>query len=132
MTKDYDVLIIDGSSHEAALAASAIMLHEPSLRVQIAETAQAALRALEAGPHPRLVILGRDALAHAAEFGTLLRNRRFAALRLIVLAPIDAQVSPDSNRAGVHAIYERPEGWPQYRDLMAGIIARWLKKREQS
>jgi DNA-binding response OmpR family regulator len=117
------VLVIDENQHEATLAASAIALRHPGLEVKAVQNIAAALRYLQDAAAPRLVILGRKALDEAA---TLVN-----AIHAVPIVGLAAELSVAARRramaAGVQAIYQRPVGWAEYRDVVIGILKDWLR-----
>ena len=130
MNRDYGVLIVDESPHEAAVITSAVRLHDARLEVRAVASAEAALDYLHdrgTGSSPRLVILGAQALADAPDF--LLRlngtRRRHA---IVGIAPsLAREVRERALEAGVVEIHQRPPTWAEYRDLVRGILESWLE-----
>jgi CheY-like chemotaxis protein len=122
MNNRASVLVIDENQHESTLAASAIALRHPGIQVKAVQSVGAALRYLRDAAAPRLVILGRKALDEAA---TLL-NAVPAVPIVGLAAELHAAARERAIAAGVQAIYERPAGWPEYRDVVTGILKDWL------
>jgi DNA-binding NtrC family response regulator len=122
MSNHSTVLVIDESQHEATLAASAIALRHPGLEVKAVQNIGAALRYLQDAAAPRLVILGRKALDEAA---TLVN-----AIHAVPIVGLAGELSVATRQramaAGVQAIYQRPAGWTEYRDVVTGILKDWL------
>jgi DNA-binding NtrC family response regulator len=123
MSNHSTVLVIDESQHEATLAASAIALRHPGLEVKAVQNIGAALRYLQDAAAPRLVILGRKALDEAA---TLVN-----AIHAVPIVGLAGELSVATRQramaAGVQAIYQRPAGWTEYRDVVTGILKDWLR-----
>ena len=129
MDKDKAVLIVDESPHEAAVITSAIRLHEARLEVRTVPSAQAAYDYLHdagSGAARRLVILGARAIADAPELLSRLNGARTRHAIVGIAPQIPAAVRQRALDAGVCNVHERPSSWPQYRDLVKEILARWL------
>jgi DNA-binding response OmpR family regulator len=116
------ILVIDESQHESTLAASAIALRHPGLEVKAMPNVAAALRYLQDGAPPRLVILGCKALDEAA----MLVSAIHAVPIVGLAAELSAATRQRAMAAGVQAIYQRPAGWAEYRDVVTGILKDWL------
>jgi hypothetical protein len=132
MNRDYAVLIVEESPHEAAVITSAIRLHDARLDVRTVQNPQGAFEylhdAASATTH-RLVILGARAIAQAAE---LLPRMNGAASRHAVVGIAPEVATTVRDRAldvGVLQIHQRPATWAEYRDLVRGILQSWLEAR---
>jgi hypothetical protein len=122
------VLVIDESQHESTLAASVIALRHPGLEVRAVQNVAAALRYLQDAAAPGLVILGRKALDEADKLLTGLRGRE--EVSIVGLAPaLNAGARQRALAAGVCAVYDRPPGWAEYRDVVTAMLEDWLKSR---
>jgi len=130
MNRDYAVLIVEESPHEAAVITSAIRLYDARMEVRTVQNPRAAFDYLhDAGSAAtrRLVILGERALAQAAELLPRLNGAR-SRHAIVGIAPhIAAAVRDRALDAGVLQIHERPGSWAEYRDLVGAILQSWLE-----
>lgn len=130
MSRDYAVLIVEESAHEAAVITSAIRLHDARLDVRTVQNPQAAFEYLhDAGSATthRLVILGARALAEAVDLLPRLNGAR-SRHAIVGIAPgLAVAVRDRALKSGVLQIHQRPATWAEYRDLVRGILESWLE-----
>ena len=130
MNRDYAVLIVDESPHEAAVITSAIRLHDARMAVRTVANAQAAVDYLhDAGSsaQTQLVILGARALGEAPEFLARLNGARRRHAIVGIAPDVLGAVRERALKAGVLEIHRRPATWAEYRDLVRAILQSWLE-----
>ena len=124
----FEIILIDDAA-ETALASSAIALRRPYARVaKMLEVEQAAahLRSTDGSqpPETRLILLGPGALRRVHD-GKLAAVASQDGTRLLLVGLASGLTPVERERAlaaGVHAIYERPAGWPEYSALVHRIL----------
>jgi hypothetical protein len=117
-----DVILVEDTPTDAALAAIAIALRRPRARVREARSLDEALRLLADGAGPHVAILGFRALKEAGAWpdGAAHRVVGFAAY----LTQADRRRALES---GVRAIYDRPQEWRPFCDALEKLLDDWLK-----
>jgi hypothetical protein len=127
---DLAVLVVDESLDESTLITSAIALLQPLLEVRTVASAAAALDYLhDAGAKRRLVILGAKALAEVRDVMSRINGKRAYLSVVGFAADIGREARQRALEAGVHAVYDRPLGWNDYRDAVTSMLAEWLGRR---
>ena len=120
-----DVILVEESLTESALACIAIALRRPATRVAEARNVAEARRLLERQSGGKVLVIlcpealrgGLDALlGAAASRGTVVG---FA-------ADLGESARQRAMRAGVQAIYEKPAEWKEYVCTVDSILSRWL------
>jgi hypothetical protein len=114
-----EVILVEESFSESALACIAIALRRPGTRVAEARSVRHARAILErqAGVPP-LVILGWRSLQ--------LGLKPFAATVVGLASDVGAPQRECALRAGVRAIYDRPLDWREYARVVENILAQWM------
>jgi hypothetical protein len=114
-----EVILVEESVSESALACIAIALRRPGTRVAEARSLQDARGILErhAGAPP-LLVLGWHSLQLGLE--------PFAATVVALASEVGAPQRERALGAGVRAIYDRPLDWREYARVVDNILAEWM------
>jgi hypothetical protein len=120
-----DVILVEESLSESALACIAIALRRPSTRVAEARNLGEAKKMMERLPAgSTLVILDGRALRNGLDpFLTAAAGR---ATVIGLAADLGEPGRERALRAGVKAIYEKPAEWQQYVGTVEAILGEWL------
>lgn len=120
-----DVILVEESLTESALACIAIALRKPSIRVAQARHLEDAKAILERNAaRPVLVILGWRALRNGLDkFFAAAQGR---ATVIGVAADVGQAGRERALRLGVQAIYDKPVQWGQYVSVMEQALGEWL------
>ena len=120
-----DVLLVEESLSESALACIAIALRRPHARVAEARNLSEAKAFLDRAPGGRvLVILGWGALRNGLEgFFAAVRERVTV---IGIAADVGEAARERALRLGVQAIYEKSSVWSEYVGAMESILGQWL------
>ena len=121
-----DVILVEESLSESALACIAIALRRPRLRVAEARNLGEAKNILTREPHGRvLVILGWQALRNGLD--AFFAAAGAGATVIGLAAELGEAGRERALRAGVQAVYEKPADWNAYVGAMEGILSDWLR-----
>jgi DNA-binding response OmpR family regulator len=113
-----DVILVEESLSESALACIAIALRRPGTRVAEARSLQQAHDIVQRqADTPPLVILGWRALQ--------LCLKPFAGTVVGLASDVGEAQRERALRAGVRAIYDRPADWREYARVVENILAQW-------
>jgi len=116
-----EVMLVEDSPIEASLAAIAIALCHPSVRVHEANGIKHALSALAGRSSPTVVILGWRALKEVP--AVLPRGgARFVGFA----ANLSQQDAERALAAGVESIRERPQEWRAFCDALGALLKNCL------
>jgi hypothetical protein len=123
-----DVVLVEESVSESALACIAIALRRPGTRVAEARSLKEATSFVQTdSPGPLLVILGSHALQQPlAPFIAAIGERA----AVVALANGVSQAGRErALRAGLRAIYERPQEWRPFCDVLEKVLDECLGAR---
>jgi DNA-binding response OmpR family regulator len=121
-----DVILVEESLSESALACIAIALRRPSARVAEARNLSEAKRIVEGLPGGKaLVILGWRALRNGLDAFLAAAAGRATVIGLA--ADLGEPGKERALRAGVRAIYEKPADWREYVAAVEAILGDWLE-----
>jgi len=124
-----DVILVEDTLSESALAYIAIALRRPGTRVAEVSSLEQARGLVERNGRKRpIVILGRRALCLGiTEFMQAVGE---GAAVVGLATEVRQECRSRALRAGVHALYERPFDWKQYAALVATILDQWTASPE--
>jgi hypothetical protein len=119
-----EVILVEASLSESALACIAIALRRPGTRVAETRSLEQAADLVEKqGRAPALVILGWDALQRSLNAFVDSVGGNAAVVGLA--SDVGRASRERALRAGVRAIYERPADWKEYAAALAGLLDEW-------
>jgi hypothetical protein len=119
-----EIIIVEESRSEAALACIAIALRRPGTRVaEVRTLGEAATLVRKPGAPRYLVIVGWHALQRP--LGRCLSTLGEGAA-IVGLASNLGEAAQRAVRAGIRRIYEKPVEWDRYLQTMQGILDDWM------
>jgi hypothetical protein len=116
-----DVVLVEDTPGDAALAGIAIALRRPRTRVRDARSLEEALRLLADGGEPGIAILGFRALKEAA-----VRPNGMGRAVIGFAANLTEAERRRALESGVRAIYDRPKEWRPFCDALEKLLEDWL------
>jgi hypothetical protein len=123
-----EVILVEDSISESAIACIAIALRRPGTRVGEARNLREAGNMVDGAAGTPLVILGARSLSEPLEAFMRLVGARAA---VVGLANRIADATRErALRAGVRAVYERPLDWKDYAATVKSVLEHWIGSPE--
>lgn len=122
-----EIIVVEESLAESALACIAIALRRPGTRVAEVRTLGEAARMAKKPDAPAyLIIVGWHALQQPLHHCLQALGERVA---IVGLASNLGEATQRALRAGVRRIYDKPVEWDRYIDTVERILQEWMLPR---
>ena len=116
-----EVILVEDTITDSALAYIAIALRRPGTRVAEATSLEHAAQLLRRnGEKPAVVILGWRALQQGVQ--AFIRTVGAGTAVVGIAKDVGEECRGRALRAGVRAVYERPIDWKDYATLIASVV----------